>query len=141
MKKEEIKLTNEEKELLKHYQDKELKLITQTNNWRSVALICLVVLFLSLLLNLVQIRQVKKIPYIVTINSITGQVKEQGMLTNIRYKPSNVVIKTLLNNLIVSTQSVPLDPVVLNQTIEKAYFFMTPTMQVKFGQFITNKGT
>lgn len=99
--------------------------IVQNHNLRKI-IIGLLVLSLFLTGGLVvQSLKSSVVPYIIELDSTTGQVKNVGPLQAAQYEPKEAETKYFLRQFIVNTRAIPLDPVVYKQHWNAAYAFLT----------------
>lgn len=100
-------------------------LIAQNYNLRKTV-IGLLVLSLCLTGGLV-VQSLKSTitPYIIEVDSLTGQVKNVGAIQEVKYNPKEAEIKYFLSQFIANTRGIPLDPVVYKQHWNSAYAFLT----------------
>lgn len=99
--------------------------IVQNHNLRKM-IIGLLALSLILTAGLV-VQSLKStvIPYIIEVDSTTGQVKNVGPLQAAQYEPKEAETKYFLRQFIGNTRAIPLDPVVYKQHWNTAYAYLT----------------
>ncbi|MDU5530065.1 type IV secretion system protein [Negativicoccus succinicivorans] len=109
-------------------------------NWRRLALIssatCLVCIGITGYLA----TRSEYIPYLVRIDSQTGYTEAVGPINKVDYTPQEAEIKYFLNQLIMQTRSVPLDPVVLNKQWQSAAALMSAGAFSKMQDYANQEG-
>ena len=94
-------------------------------NWRYAFFTCLLVALLLSAANLYQAISRKVVPYVITVNSETGEPKSIGRAGAEDYQPQLPEIRYFLTQLIRYLRSLPADPVVVKQNWLNAYQFLT----------------
>lgn len=63
--------------------------------------------------------------YVVRVDNATGQVDTGGQLKSTNYEPQQAEIKHFLGQFILNTRTVPLDPVLYKNNVDRAQHFLT----------------
>lgn len=63
--------------------------------------------------------------YVVRVDNATGQVETGGQLKSTNYQPQEVEIKHFLAQFVTDTRTVPLDPVLFKNNIDRAGHYLT----------------
>lgn len=74
--------------------------------------------------------------YVVRVDNATGAVDLGGELKSTNYQPQDAEIKHFLNQFIMQTRSIPLDPVAFRNSWKIAEHFMSKDCFNKYSQFI-----
>ena len=64
--------------------------------------------------------------YVVRVDNATGQVDTGGQLKSTNYVPQQAEIKHFLGQFILDTRTVPLDPVLFKNNIDRSQHYMSP---------------
>ena len=75
-------------------------------------------------------------PWIIEVDSTTGEVRKAGAISEVKYTPNEKVITHFIGEFIVDTRSMPLDPVVYKNNWNKAYGFLTKTSAEKMTSLV-----
>lgn len=104
----------------------------QAYNWRRISL-GLIVVCVILAGGLVwQSMKTKVIPYVVTVNETTGEIKKAGAFVEAEYTPQEAEIKYFIAEFVKNARSIGYDPVVYNNQQEKAMSYMTQEAAQKY---------
>lgn len=107
------------------WDDRDGHLRVQNLNWR-MAVYFLIVTNLCQTTGLVVVTNRSSIePYVIEVDSTTGQATNVGLLKAQGYKPKDAEIKYFLTEFIRNTRGVPLDPIVYQDNWNRAYAYMT----------------
>ena len=74
--------------------------------------------------------------YVVRVDNATGQVDTGGQLKSTNYTPQQAEIKHFLGQFILDTRTVPLDPVLFKNNIDRAQHFMTREASTKMASML-----
>ena len=103
----------------------------QNYNLRRIT-ICLSAAVLALTVGIVFMSTKSTVePYIIEVDTTTGAVKNQGVISDIKYTPQDVEIEYFIGQFIMNTRSMPLDPVVFKNNWNTAYSFLTKSSGAK----------
>lgn len=99
--------------------------VVQAYNWRRISL-GLIVVCIVLAAGLVwQSMKTTVIPYVVTVNETTGEIKKAGAFVEADYTPQEAEIKYFIAEFVKNARSMGYDPVVYAKQQEKAMAYMT----------------
>ena len=74
--------------------------------------------------------------YVVRVDNATGQVDTGGQLKSTNYSPQQAEIKHFLGQFILDTRTVPLDPVLFKNNIDRSQHFMTREASTKMASML-----
>lgn len=74
--------------------------------------------------------------YVVRVDNATGQVDTGGQLKSTNYVPQQAEIKHFLGQFILDTRTVPLDPVLFKNNIDRSQHFMTREASTKMASML-----
>ena len=110
--------------------------IIQNYNLRRISL-CLGVALVIMTAGLVYESTKSTIePWIIEVDSTTGEVRQAGAISEVKYTPDEKVITHFIGEFIVNTRSMPLDPVVYKNNWNKAYNFLTKNSAAKMSSLM-----
>lgn len=98
--------------------------VVQAKNWRAAFFSLAVIATALLVLNTYQLLENKVVPYIIEVNTDTGESRSLGRVAERGYQPKEEVIKYFLGKFVTDIRSVPSDPVVIKRNWLNAYFFL-----------------
>jgi type IV secretion system protein VirB5 len=75
-------------------------------------------------------------PWIIEVDSTTGEVRQAGAISEVKYTPDEKVITHFIGEFIVNTRSMPLDPVIFKNNWNKAYSFLTKNSAAKMSSMM-----
>ena len=102
------------------------KTTAQAANWRYAFFSSVILLLLLSAANLYQAVARKVVPFIITVNSNTGEPKAIGRVGADDYEVQAPEIRYFLTQLVRYIRALPADPVVIKQNWLSAYQFLTP---------------
>lgn len=106
--------------------------VVQAYNWRRISLgllIACIVLSVGLVW---QSMKSQVIPYVVTVNESTGEIKKAGAFVEADYTPQEPEIKYFIAEFVKNARSVGYDPVVYASQQKKAQAYMTQNAAQKY---------
>ena len=77
--------------------------------------------------------------YVVRVDNATGQVDTGGQLKSTNYVPQQAEIKHFLGQFILDTRTVPLDPVLFKNNIDRSQHFMTREASTKMASMLKSE--
>lgn len=106
--------------------------VVQAYNWRRISL-GLIVVCIILAGGLVwQSMKSRVVPYVVTVNETTGEIKKAGAFVEADYTPQEAEIKYFIAEFVKNARSIGYDPVVYAKQQEKAMAYMTQDAARKY---------
>lgn len=117
-------------------QDIYFKLAKNARNWQVAFLIMSVFCLILLVTNIRLSNRSQLFPYIIEIDKDSGIIKNIGDLRRIGYNPTDKNVFSTLNQHIIATRSIPLDPVRYGKDIQEQYFYLNEVTQQKMLEYI-----
>lgn len=106
--------------------------VVQAYNWRRISL-GLIVACIVLAGGLVwQSMKTTVVPYVVTVNETTGEIKKAGAFVEADYTPQEPEIKYFIAEFVKNARSIGYDPVVYANQQNKAMAYMTQNAAQKY---------
>ena len=100
--------------------------IVQAKNWRIAFLATSILLFLSLTIIVMMVRQQRVVPVIVGLDKETGSPTVVGPVDSKKYTPGAIEIRYFLSEFIRFVRTVSLDQIVIRQNWLRAYKYLSP---------------
>lgn len=104
--------------------------------WQITAVVALVLLTFSVMYGYTHISKPKLQPYVIEVDSQSGDVQFAGMLEGRPLDTNDAVIRNYLIEFIKSTRGVSTDMVVLKRSRQEAYFMATRSAQAQITEMI-----
>lgn len=107
------------------WDDREGDKVIQNHNLRKIT-VCLAAACVVLSCGLVYESMRSTVePYIVEVDTTTGEVRKAGVMSEMNYQPQEVEYAYFIGEFVKKTRTMPLDPVVYKKNWEEAYNFLT----------------
>ena len=111
---------------MRKWDEREGEIIVQNYNLRRLLMGFMVVIVILAVALVYKSLSSDVMPYIVEVDSVTGQVQNVGTVEEARnYKPGEEVYKYFLSRFVKNTREIPLDPVVYQENLKNATGFLT----------------